>query len=109
MRYLWISLTCAAALLTGVFLGRYHAAPSAGKAAAGSAARPGVPKAQASPPPDLVTKIVFAQRLSISVRTVEKMLADQTIPYVRLGRKCLRIPWSEAMAHLRRNYTINAR
>lgn len=57
MKYLWISLTCAAALITGVFLGRYHAAPFAGKAAAGSASRPGGPKAHANPTPDLVTQL----------------------------------------------------
>lgn len=59
--------------------------------------------------PDLITKQVFAQRTSMSVRSVEKLLAEQRIPAIRMTRKIVRIPWAEALDHLRRNYTINAR
>lgn len=59
--------------------------------------------------PDLITKQVFAQRTSMSVRSVEKLLAERRIPHVRMTRKLVRIPWAEAVEHMRRNYTINAR
>lgn len=64
---------------------------------------------QASEPPELITKKVFAERTSMSVRSVEKLLQEKRIPAIRMTRKIVRIPWQEALDHLRRNYTINAR
>jgi hypothetical protein len=64
---------------------------------------------QVSEPPDLITKKVFAERTSMSVRSVEKLLAEKRIPAIRMTRKIVRIPWKEALDHLRRNYTVNAR
>lgn len=64
---------------------------------------------EATEPPDLITKKVFAERTSMSVRSVEKLLQEKRIPAIRMTRKIVRIPWKEALDHLRRNYTINAR
>ena len=58
--------------------------------------------------PDLITKAVFAQRTSLSIRTVEKLLAERRIPAIRMTRKMVRIPWAEALEHLRKNYQVNA-
>lgn len=59
--------------------------------------------------PDLITKREFANRTSLSIRSVEKLLHQQRIPVIRLSRKMVRIPWTEAMEHLRKTYQINAR
>lgn len=58
--------------------------------------------------PDLITKAVFAQRTSLSIRTVEKLLAERRIPAIRMTRKMVRIPWAEALEHLRQNYQVKA-
>lgn len=59
--------------------------------------------------PDLITKVEFANRTSLSIRSVEKLLNEQRIPVIRLSRKMVRIPYAEAMEHLRKTYQVNAR
>ena len=59
MKPFWISLAYLTALLTGVFLGRYSAAPSFSASPPGSAARPvgsGAP-AKPQPAPNLITQL----------------------------------------------------
>ncbi len=58
--------------------------------------------------PDLITKAEFAKRTCMSVRSVEKLLAERRIPCIRMTRKLVRIPWAEARDHMRRNFQINA-
>jgi len=60
-----------------------------------------------TPSPDLITKAEFARRVSLSVRSVEKLLAERRIPVIRLTHKMVRIPWTEAIEHLKRTYQIN--
>ncbi len=59
--------------------------------------------------PNLITKKIFAERTCLSVRSVENLLAQGKIPFIRFTRKLVRIPWDEAMEHLRSQYTINPR
>lgn len=60
------------------------------------------------PEPDLDRKPRFAERAGISPRCLDNWLKQKRIPYLRVGKVIL-IPWREALAHLRRNYGINAR
>ena len=60
------------------------------------------------PEPDLDRKARFAQRASVSVRSVDNWIHDRRIPFLKVGGTVL-IPWREALDHLRRNYGINAR
>ncbi|GDY22797.1 hypothetical protein LBMAG56_41440 [Verrucomicrobiota bacterium] len=67
--------------------------------------------ASSSPPkpePELDRKARFAERVGISSRCLDNWLHDKKIPYLRVGKIVL-IPWRDALAHLRRNYGINAR
>ena len=64
---------------------------------------------QSAEPPIYDTKKTFAALIGVSVRSIEKMLAEQRLPAIRMSRKLVRIPRQEALDHLRRNYTINAR
>lgn len=59
--------------------------------------------------PDLISKAEFARRTCLSIRSVEKLLAERRIPAIRLSHKMVRIPWTEALDHLKRNYQINPR
>ena len=60
------------------------------------------------PEPDLYRKRRFAECAGISPRCLDNWLKLKRIPYLRVGKVVL-IPWREALAHLRRNYGINAR
>lgn len=60
------------------------------------------------PEPILDRKQKFAQRASVSPRTVDNWLHNKIIPHIRIGRAVL-IPWREALEHLRRNYGITPR
>lgn len=64
---------------------------------------------QSTESPIYDTKKTFAALIGVSVRSIEKMLAEQRIPAIRMSRKIVRIPRAEALDHLRRNYTVNAR
>lgn len=64
---------------------------------------------QSTEPPIYDTKKTFAALIGVSVRSIEKMLAEQRLPAIRMSRKIVRIPRQEALDHLRRNYTVNAR
>ncbi len=68
-----------------------------------------MPRHHVEPPdsPDLDTKTRFALRASISRRTVDNLIASRKIPYLRLSPRLLRIPWRDALDHLRRNYQVN--
>ncbi len=65
------------------------------------------PSSAAQIEPELDRKRRFAQRTSVSVRCVDNWLSQKRIPYIRVGRVVL-IPWREALAHLNRNYRVNA-
>jgi excisionase family DNA binding protein len=58
--------------------------------------------------PELDRKRQFAQRASVSVRSVDNWIHDRKIPYLKIGRTVL-IPWREALETLNRNYRLNAR
>jgi excisionase family DNA binding protein len=58
--------------------------------------------------PELDRKQQFAQRASVSVRSVDNWIRDRRIPFLRIGRT-VRIPWREALETLNRNYRLNAR
>jgi len=54
-----------------------------------------------------ITKRIFAQRMSVSLRTTDNWLRLRKIPFCKFG-KIVRIPWPEAREHCLRNYKINA-
>jgi excisionase family DNA binding protein len=58
--------------------------------------------------PEFDRKARFAQRASVSVRTVDNWIRQKRICYLKIGRTVL-IPWREALETLNRNYRLNAR
>ena len=58
--------------------------------------------------PELDRKARFAQRASVSVRSVDNWIHDRRIPFLKIGRTVL-IPWREALETLNRHYRLNAR
>jgi hypothetical protein len=59
--------------------------------------------------PELITKKQFAERIQVCARSVDQLLADRKIPYLRITGRLIRIPWPEALTHLNRNYRITPR
>jgi excisionase family DNA binding protein len=51
--------------------------------------------------PLYATRAQIAARYSISLRHLDYLIKDGIIPSVRLGKRCLRIPVSEADAYVK--------
>lgn len=58
--------------------------------------------------PEYLNKQQLAARLGVSVRTIETLMADRKLPYLRLTRKLVRFPVAEVDACLARNLRVNA-
>jgi excisionase family DNA binding protein len=54
------------------------------------------------------SKQQIAQRLGVSVRTIESLMAARKIPFIRISRKLVRFPVAEVDAYLRRNLRVAA-
>jgi len=58
--------------------------------------------------PELLTKSEAAQLLSVSSRTIDNMMRQRRISYVKLTRKMVRFPRREILQHIRERLTIHA-
>ena len=63
---------------------------------------------QGSISPDYETKSQVARRLGVSERTIEAMVHDRRIPFIRLTSRILRFPRAEVDAHIARHLRVNA-
>jgi len=45
----------------------------------------------------LLTKPEVAERLQVTLRTVDSWMAEGVIPFIRIGRKAIRFDWNEVM------------
>ena len=59
--------------------------------------------------PELLTKEQAAAMMSISVRTLDRLVSKNVVPHVRFGKRCVRFPrkalreWLDARTEGRRN------
>ena len=59
-------------------------------------------------PPDYETKQQVARRLGVSERTIEAMVHDKRIPYIRFTSKILRFPKVDVDAYIARHLRVSA-
>lgn len=60
-------------------------------------------------PPDYEDKNQLAHRLGVSRRTIDAMVAERLLPFVRIGRKIIRFNRRDVDAHLARRHRVAAR
>src|ERR1051326_4894494 len=58
--------------------------------------------------PDYETKSQVARRLNVSKRTIDNLMRQGRLPFVKLTSKIVRFPKSEVDAYLARNFRIRA-
>ncbi len=58
--------------------------------------------------PELLTKSEAAQLLGVSIRTVDNMMRQRRISFVKLTAKMVRFPRREILQHIRENLTVHA-
>jgi excisionase family DNA binding protein len=46
---------------------------------------------------EILTKAELANRLKVTVSAINKWMALRRIPYIRLGRRCIRFNWGEVL------------
>ena len=56
-----------------------------------------------------LSKHQLAQRLNVSPRFIDKLVAKRAIPFVRFSRKLIRFPKVGVDEHLKRTLTVEAR
>jgi len=59
-------------------------------------------------PPDYETKSQVARRLSVSKRTIDNLMKQRRLPFIKLTTKIVRFPKSEVDAFLAQNFRVNA-
>ena len=59
--------------------------------------------------PDYETKSQVARRLSVSRRTIDNLMRQRRLPFIKLTSKIVRFPKAEVDAYLAQNFRINAR
>jgi len=57
---------------------------------------------------ELLTKAQAAHLLGISIRTVDNLMRQRRISFVKLTSKTVRFPLREILAHIREHLTIHA-
>ena len=60
-------------------------------------------------PPDYETKAQVARRLNVSRRTIDNLMRQRRLPFIKLTSKIVRFPKTEVDAYLARHFHINAR
>ena len=60
------------------------------------------------PPQDYETKAQVAQRLAVSIRTIDNLMAARKLPFLRLSRKIVRFRRRDVDDYLSRNFRVNA-
>jgi len=58
--------------------------------------------------PDYETKSQVARRLNVSVRTVDNLMKQRRLPFIKLTSKLVRFPKSDVDAYLARNFRVRA-
>lgn len=58
--------------------------------------------------PELLTKAQAAQLLGVSIRTIDNLMRQRRISFVKLTRKIVRFPRREILQNVRENLTIHA-
>ena len=66
-------------------------------------------QAKIFPLPDYETKDQVARRLNVSRRTIDNLMRQRRLPFIKLTAKIVRFPKAEVDAYLARNFHINAR
>jgi excisionase family DNA binding protein len=64
---------------------------------------------QISAPPDYETKSQVARRLNVSRRTIDNLMRQRRLPFIKLTSKIVRFPKAEVDAYLAQHFRINAR
>ena len=63
---------------------------------------------QISAPPDYETKSQVARRLNVSRRTIDNLMRQRRLPFIKLTSKIVRFPKAEVDAYLAQHFRINA-
>ena len=58
--------------------------------------------------PELLTKAEAAHLLGVSIRTIDNMMRQRRISFVKLTEKMVRFPRREILLHIRENLTVHA-
>jgi len=58
--------------------------------------------------PELLTKAEAAQLLGVSIRSIDNMMRQRRISFVKLTAKMVRFPRREILRHIRENLTVHA-
>lgn len=69
-------------------------------------AAPFTPGNEPSLPPEYESKDQLARRLGVSRRTIDQLVAERRLPFVRLGRKILRFYKRDVDEHLARKNRV---
>lgn len=59
--------------------------------------------------PDYETKDQVARRLNVSRRTIDNLMRQRRLPFIKLTSKIVRFPKAEVDAYLAQHFRINAR
>jgi excisionase family DNA binding protein len=59
-------------------------------------------------PPDYETKAQVARRLNVSRRTIDNLMRQRRLPFIKLTSKIVRFPKTEVDAYLARNFQVRA-
>jgi excisionase family DNA binding protein len=59
--------------------------------------------------PDYETKSQVARRLNVSRRTIDNLMRQRRLPFIKLTSKIVRFPKAEVDAYLAQHFRINAR
>lgn len=59
--------------------------------------------------PDYETKSQVARRLNVSRRTIDNLMRQRRLPFIKLTSKIVRFPKTEVDAYLTRHFHFNAR
>ena len=58
--------------------------------------------------PELLTKAEAAQLLGVSIRSIDNMMRQRRISFVKLTAKMVRFPRREILQHIREHLTVHA-
>jgi excisionase family DNA binding protein len=58
--------------------------------------------------PDYETKSQVARRLNVSSRTIDNLMQQRRLPFIKITSKIVRFPKAEVDAYLTRQFQINA-
>jgi excisionase family DNA binding protein len=58
--------------------------------------------------PDYETKSQVARRLNVSKRTIDNLMKQRRLPFIKLTSKIVRFPKAEVDAFLARNFRVRA-